>query len=402
MTATTGYQAGIETNQVSLSYVAETTWATLPSSQFQQIRYTSESMKRTLTRQRPGEIPSNREASAALTTQVAAGGSIGFALSYSTFDDWLSGLLGADWGSTLTINGVAADITLTNLSSVTATLSSTTALKFNSVTVGMWIRILGFSNSANNDFWLVTAKASAVSLTVTKATAGAPVTETPTGTNAKVRAQTIVNSTTFKSFYLQKKFSSSLWLRYPGCYITRGTIEGSVGSFLSGSFDLFASNETKSTLDASTGAILAAPTGRVNDPVTGWRGCYFTGVPAGVTLSDFSLTFENTSANGEFGMGSAAAAGVMPGYLTASGSFTAYFSSFTLYDRFTAETAANTSFISADSDGNAYVISLLNANIVDAPIVASGPNGAVMAKYVLEGNPQSAGGTVQLDKLPAT
>lgn len=402
MAATSGYQAGIETNVVELSYVSESTWGTLPSSQFQAVRFTSESLKRTKTRQRPGEVPVNREAPAALTTQVAAGGSVGFALSYGTFDDWLAGLLGADWGSAQTINGSSGDITLTNVSSTSATLSSTTSNKFQNLTVGMWIRILGFTNSANNDFWLVTAKASNVSLTVLKATAGAPVTETPSGAAAKVRAQTIVNSTLFKSFYMQKKLSSSLYMRYPGCYITRGTLQGSVGSFLSGSFDVFAKDEEKAISNASTGSVLAAPTGRVNDPVTGWRGCFFTGVPAGVALTEFSLSFENTQANGEFAMGSEAAAGVMPGYLTASGSFSAYFKDSTLYDRFTADTAANTSFISTDADSQAYVISLLNANIVDASVTATGPNGALIARYTLEGNPRSTTGTVQIDKLPAS
>ena len=123
MAATSGYQAGIETNVVELSYLAESTWGTLPSSQFQAVRFTSESLKRTKTRQRPGEVPVNREAPAALTTQVAAGGSVGFALSYGTFDDWLAGLLGADWGSAQTINGSSGDITLTNVSSTSATLS---------------------------------------------------------------------------------------------------------------------------------------------------------------------------------------------------------------------------------------------------------------------------------------
>lgn len=402
MTATTGYQAGVETNQVELSYGVEAAWGTAPATTFQAIRFTSESLKRSVTRQRPGEVPTNREAPAAITTQVAAGGSVGFAFSYSTFDDWLSGLVGADWGATIAIAGVSGDITVTNVSSTSATLSSTTALKFTDLTVGMWIRTLGFTNTANNDFWLVTAKASAVSLTILKATTGAPVTETPSGAAAKVRAKTIVNSTTFKSFYLQKKFSSSLWLQYPGSYISRGTLQGSVGSFLSGAFDILAKDESKATSDISTGGVVAAPTGRVNDPVTGWRGAFFTGVPAGVTLMDFSLSLENTSANGEYGLGSASAAGMLPGFLTAAGSFTAYFSSFTLYDRFTAETAAKTSFITADSDGNAYVVTLLNANIVDASITAGGPNSAVMAKYTLEGNPASGGGTVQIDKLPAT
>ena len=71
MAATSGYQAGIETNVVDLSYLAESTWGSLDSGQFQAIRFTSETLKRTKTRQRPGEVPVNREAPAALTCRAS-------------------------------------------------------------------------------------------------------------------------------------------------------------------------------------------------------------------------------------------------------------------------------------------------------------------------------------------
>lgn len=402
MAATAGYQAGTEANQVEFSYGVEATWGTAPAAMFQAVRLMSETLAGSKTRARPTEINPAREVIAAVTTQEQAGGALNFALSYGTFDDLLSVLLGSDWGSVVALAGVSADITITDVASLTGTLSSTTTGKFANIAIGQWIRTLGFTNAANNDFWRVTAKADNQTLSVTKATAGVPVTETPTGAAAKVRAQTIANGTQFKSLYGQKKFSSSLWLRYPGTYVTDGSITSTVGQFLSGAFNVITKDEEKATADASTGGVTAAPTGRVHDPVGGWRGVYFNNGAVAATVSEAALTLKNNSAALEFGLGSAAAAGVLTGTFGADGTVKMYFKDFTQFDLFKAETAGSVSFISADAAGNAYVFTFLNANFMNPQIVAGGVGQAVMATFQIEGNPQTGGGTFQIDKLPAT
>jgi hypothetical protein len=98
MAGTTGYQAGVESSFAQIGYVQETVWGILPAApQLKGIRYTGESLSGSKTRQRPNEIRGDRQASAAVTTDESAAGSINFALSYGTFDDILSGVLGGEW-----------------------------------------------------------------------------------------------------------------------------------------------------------------------------------------------------------------------------------------------------------------------------------------------------------------
>lgn len=399
MAATTGYAAGVEANNTEISYGTEATWATAPAATFQAIRYTSETLGPNKQRDRPSEISTSREAAGAVTVRAQAGGSIAFAMSYGTYDDMFSVAVGADWQAAQAINGVSGDLTITNLSATTATISSTTSNKFLAISVNQWLRTLGWTNAANNDIWRITAKASEQSMTATKATVGAPVTETPSGTAAKIRARMLRNGALFKSLYFQQKLSSSLWLRYPGSFFPRVTLSGGVGQFLNGSFELLSQQEVKGTSDASTGGVLAAPTGRVHDPVPGFAGAFIDAAPIGSVLDSFSITIENQGAALAFGMGAEAAQGALPGTLVASGQFRIYFRDFTLYDRFVALTTGAFSVVTKDAAGNAYVITLPGSVLINPAIEAGGSGQPVMATFQVEGSP---GPFIQIDQLVAT
>jgi hypothetical protein len=399
MPATTSYQAGTEANATQLSYAVESVYGVVPATTFQAIRYVSESLSDTKTRARPSEINNTREVSAAVTTQESAAGGINYALSYGTFDDFISVALGSDWQVAQAIAGVAGDIALTNTSATSATLISTAAGKFTNIAQGQWIRLLGFTNAANNGFYRVTTKVSALSLTL--ASIVPTVTETPAGTAAQVRAQTIANGTQFKSLYIQQKLSPSLWLNYPGSYVSGITLTGGIGQFLNGAINVLASQEKPATVDASTGGILPAPNGKVFDPINGFVGAFWNETALGATVDSFSISMANTGAAIEFGMGSSIGAGILAGTFEVTGSVKLYFKDFVIYSRFKAETAGSFEIIAKDSAGSAYVITAPNALLVNPQINAGGPGQPVWVTFALEGNPQSAGGTIQIDKLPA-
>lgn len=397
MVATVGYQAGAESNNLVTSYLQESTWGVLPAGQFQAIRLMGESLSGTKQRNRPAELNTTGEVSSAITTQEQAGGSINFGLSYGTFDDLLSGALNNDWQAKQVIAGASGDITLT---SGTNLLTSTTANKFANIAVGQWIRLLGFTNANNNVIARVVAKASNQSLTLS-APAAAFTTETPAGTAAQVRASVLTNGTVFKSFHVQQKFGAGLFLRYPGSFVSGVTISGGVGQFLQGSFTLLSQAENQATVDASTGAVLAAPGGRVHDPVGGFGGCYLAETPIQAVVDSFSVQVQATGAALEYGMGSASAQGVIMGLLQVTGSLKVYFKDFALYQRFKSEQQASLAFVTKDAAGNAYVITVLSAAIVNPKIEAGSQNTAVMAAFDIEGNPLTAGGTIQIDRLDA-
>lgn len=400
MTATTGYQASPESNDAVISYAIEATWGTTPAVAFQAIRFNSESLAGAKSRSRPSEINPTGEASSNVTQSEAASGGINYSLSYGTFDDFMSCALGADWGTTVSLAGVAGDIALTNVSATVANLVSTTTNKFQNILQGQFIRLLGFTNAANNAIYKVATKTDSTHLVLTSY--AVTVTETPSLTAAQVRACMLRNGPAFKSLSVQKKMSSAMFLEYPGVAVTGMTLSGSVGQFFGGSFTLLAKSESSATVDASTGAVVAAPTGRVHDTVAGVGAVLVNDVAISAVVDTISFTMTRTGAAGQYGIGSSAAQGMTRGMLEASGQLKVYFKDFTDYALFKSETQQPISLVTKDSSGNAYVVTFLSAAIMNPNAVIGGPNQPVMGTFTLEGNPLTGGGTVQIDRLPAT
>lgn len=399
MVAVTGYQAGVESNATQLSYAMETAWGTFPGGALQAIRYTSETLAQNKTRQRPSEIQTSREASQAVTTQVGATGTINYAFSATTYDDFFASCLQNDWGTAQTIAGIAGDITLTNTAGV-ITLTSTLGTKFSALAVGQWIRLLGFTNAINNAEWYVSIKTDNSHLTLTGPNSATAVTETPALTAAQVRAKTIRNGTVFKTMHIQQQFSSALFLLYPGSYVSRMTMSCGVGNFVSGGIDVVAKSETTAT--STAGSVTAAPTGRVFDPINGFVGAFWNEAALGTAVDQFALTLENTGASPEYQLGSSSAAGVLGGTFMASGTFRAYFKDFTLYTNFINETSGRLAFVLKDSSGIMYVFTFLSAVLL-GKITAGGPNQPVYVEFSVEGGPSgSSSSTLVIDVLAAT
>lgn len=399
MAATTGYQAAVESNDTLLSYGIEATWGTAPSSAFQAIRYTGETLQGSKNRSRPAEINVSGEASSAVTQSETANGAINFALSYGTYDDFFSVVMANDWGTTVTLAGVAGDIALTNVSATVANLVSTTTNKFQNIVQGQWIRLLGFTNAVNNAICYVATKTDNTHLVLTTPF-GTTITETPGTTLAQVRGRILTNGTQFKSLSVQQKLASNIFLRYPGLFVTGMQLGAQVGQFVSGSFTCIAQSESSNTTDQSTGAVVAAPTGRVHDAVAGIGGILRNEVAIAATIDTFSISLTRDGSVAQYGLASSAAQGMTRGTTTVTGTLKLYFKTLTEYALFKAETQSRVELITKDAAGNAYVITLQSAALMNPGISSPGPNQPVTATFTLEGNPQAAGGTIQIDALP--
>jgi hypothetical protein len=394
--ATSGYQAGVESNAVELSYGKETTWKTAPSTTFQGLRITSESLSGQKARSRPDELRPDAQASAASTQSESAGGTISFAQSYRNGDDLLAALFNNDWSAALTIDGNTGDI-----SAVAAgnQLTSTTSGKFAAVQVGQYVKTSGFTASAgvNNGWRRVVAKPDNQTLTLSTP---ALVNETPAGNAAKLRGSMLRNSNVFQSLYIQKKLSSTQYLVYPGSQITAGQLQKQQGQFTTGSYTLVSAYEDKATADASTGGALPAPSGRVIDTVAGFQKLQINGTDVAATVQAINLNVTKEGAGADYGMGSASAQGMRIGKLTVTGSVDVYFADFTLYDQFKSETMNLLSWREVDAAGASYVYSLPVAALMNPKITAGGPNRPVMATFELEGNPDpTLGCTLQVDRF---
>lgn len=386
--ATTGYQAGLDANDVELSYAPEATWGDKPTVAFQGIRFTGESFSGSKTRDRPKEVNFSGQASAAITTKETATAGLNFALSFGTYDDMLAGLFNGAWSTALEISG-------TDISATADGLASVTAGKFDTVSVGQWIKVAGFTAAADNGLFRVTAK------TGTSVTVQGGMTVEAAGDDVSVHGSTLKNGTVFTSFFFQKKLTPTQYLTYPGTYLTGGNINAGVGQFMQGDFSGVAKAEEKAAASSSTGAVIVAPAGRVLDTVTGVKSLLMDGAPVGAVVDTINIQIQKDGADAQYGVGSAQARGVTKGTLTVSGSLKTYFKDFTLYDRFKSETASALSYITQDDIGNAYVVTLPAATIMNPKIVAGGPGQPVMAEFTLEGNPHpTLGWTVQIDRFP--
>jgi hypothetical protein len=393
----TAYSAGVETTDVQLSYIAESTWGTAPNSAATAIRITGESLSGTKQRTRPNEITGTRRVSPAVTQQEAAGGAINFNLSYGTFDDLFAGVLGDDWTTALAIDGVGGDISTVASGNK---LTSTTAGKFTNVLAGQWIKLSGFtaSSGANNGYYRVATKTSATELVLAGKTVAD---ETPSGTAAKVRGSMLRNGDLVKSYFFQKRLASNLFLRYPGTMFAGLTLSGGVGQFFTGTLQAASRSELNETTAAGNGSVNAAPTGGFFDAVAAFGGVQIDDTAIGAVVNSVSLEVSRDGAGLDYGMGSAAAQGARWGQVQVGGSIDIFFKDFTQYALFKAETRARVAWRMADAAGNTYIVTLAGANIMNPTITAGGPNQPVIARFTIEGGNDSALPSVQIDRFAA-
>jgi hypothetical protein len=410
----TGFNAGIDSSDVIVRYGEEVTWNTVPAIAFQEIRLTGESLSEQKTRTRPEEIKADGFVSHALTTQVQASGGINFALSYGTYDDMLSSLLNSSFSSDLAIQSVATtgiittyDGTTTQLPNLTGAGFATNGDLFNSVVAGQWIRVSGYGN-ANDGLYRVTAVDAANDEIQVSQTAGngANIIDADVSVAAEVNIQGsyVRNGVAFRSFYIEKQLSATLFLFYSGSYISDGNLTAQVGGFLEGSFNFLSASEASGSSTAGTGGPVAAPTGRVIDTVAGFSQLEVNDTAIAAVVQGISWNVTKNNARAQYGLGQADAQGMARGTIDVSGTMSVYFTDFTLYTLYKNETDQIVSFAALDDLGQGYIFTLPGVTLMNPQVVAGGPDTDVVSEFELEGNGGSGvydGVIMQIDKIPA-
>lgn len=95
------------TSQTRLSYIAETAYGTTPATPaFTNARFTSEAITPNRETVTSNEIRPDRNVTDLIQVGQSAGGSLGFELSYGSFDPFLESLLYSTWSTNVLKNGV--------------------------------------------------------------------------------------------------------------------------------------------------------------------------------------------------------------------------------------------------------------------------------------------------------
>jgi hypothetical protein len=390
----TGYNAAISSNDVSMSYAPEAAWGVKPAVAFQQLRMDSEGFTQTKGRGRPSEINPSGQVSAAVTQKVETKGDLKFSLSNATPFDMLAASI---MGTPLTAVNIAASTIAAVADGFT---DSGNGFITGNVTAGSWLRVRGFTGTGgiNGLYQVLSVVAGKIT------TLPAPPATKVVGDPITINGQKVLNANVFQSFFIQKMLSSSLFLQYPGAWPTSGGVSGATGGFFSGDLTFLAQDQLNVTADGSTGAQLVAASGDVFNTTTGFGAVYRGAAALTAKIQKIDLKWQGQSAAAQLAMGSAAAQGMRKGLLDVNGSVDLYFKDFNQYTEYLNETKSMLSFSACDVNGAGFVFTLANATLMDPKIVAGGPNQDVMASFTVEGNPSSAGGlfggaTLQIDKI---
>lgn len=213
---------------------------------------------------------------------------------------------------------------------------------------------------------------------------------------------TLKDSTTFRTLFIQKKLTTGEYLTYAGSALTDCSLSASLGQPLTGSFTVAAKQEVSATTDASTGSIVAAPTGKIFDNVGGFVSCTLDGADIGTKVHGWTLKMTRSGATAEYALGGSGAAGMIFGLLEVTGTLDVYFKDMTLYQRYVNETSGSLALTIQDAAANKYVFTIPACTMMNPKIVAGGPNQALMAQFSLEGNPSAGGNTIEIDRTPHT
>ncbi|MBS1015199.1 phage tail tube protein [Acetobacter persici] len=402
--ATAGIAAGAQTNDTVLDWALEATYKTPPTGNYQQGRFTAETLSRQETTARPLEINTVKEVSQSVVTQIAASGRISGALSTGTYDDFLAGVLGADFLSATLASTASLAVTLTKsnpswqnlptietgvsggfaefdpyggiLSISDASLPRNATVSYDKIVNGMHTIILP-SGELDNVF----SGSDPFSLS----------------TSGSVNSIYLVNGNVDKTYTIRKKILGK-YLMYPGSVINQVQLTFAQGQFAQVEIDVIPANEVLSDADVAS-SVLVAPSGVVHNTVDNFLGVSIFGVvPAGCVTSA-SIILARSGSKVDYGNGHADGCGADLGQFQATGSISLYFRTWDQYQAALSGTQGRVVIKSVDNTGNGYAFVFINAALRNPQLQTDSVNKTYELKLDIEGNPGTYGNTFAIFRL---
>lgn len=340
------------------AYCVETTYGTLPGSPtwkklwhnglaLQPVRETLQSKRKLGDRTSP--LPRLGKKSCA--------GSMDSELAYVAFDDFLEALFNGTFPTAFTavsgttIAAVAASQTITDSGS-----------GFGSVSAGDWVTISGFTNSANNGTFKVTA-ASAGSLTL--AYGSTSLVDEAAGATVSVSQQIrmeALSSSTPKSFCVQGRYTdlSSVEHLFKGVMVKSATFNVVPKDITKVSFQLLGND-----FDKAPTALSSIGTHGDYEAFDALSGTFTEADTATTKMTNLTMTVENNNSLADKALGLLVAEEQFQGHLSISGSVRFYFTGNSLVTKFWDETETSLEFSVSDPDGNDMTFGLPSVKLTD-------------------------------------
>ncbi|MDN7350680.1 phage tail tube protein [Acetobacter senegalensis] len=398
--ATTGYAAGEQTNTSPVDYAQEVTYNTPPGGTYQRLRMTGESLAANDSTSTPDEINDLPEVAETVLTGRATGGSLNGVLSYGTYDDFLAGILGADWISE-TFTSVDGGSVRPNYNDVAhnkgiVIINGDNKGFFNSIPGKGFITIRDDTKGLNyttfysyndgnslivgDDFFLKYDWNDGL------------LTD-----GATLSFNGIINAALGKTYSIRKKMSGN-WQVFSGCMVNQVQIQLQKGQVPTVQIDFVGSDMTVTTVDVSS-AVNAATTSPLMDVVGGFLGCSVFGQSPAGCIQSATITLARDGSGQDTGMGHVGACGIQFGALKASMDIEYFFKDYTEFLAWQAGQKGQVSVSIKGSDGYGYQFTVLNGRIFNPKNPISGKNATIVTTISVTGNPLPGGGTFAITRI---
>ena len=326
----------------SMAYVLESTYGVTPTSPvFKALRHKTTTLGLSKSSFQSEELRSDRQIADFRHGTRQVGGDIGCELSSQSFDDLLEATLGGTWAvkgtkTAATISAAAGDNSFNDSGSgfVTAGFE-----------VGDRITVSGFTASANNTTFTVTAVTSA-KITI-GGTDGDVIVDESAGNSITLvtAADKLSAGTTRRSFTVERLFADiTQYRRYAGIEFNTLALQVQPEGIVSATFGVLGQSETGGTAILSGATYSPATT---TSPMDGFSGSITEGGTTIALVTEVSLNLDN-GLQALFVVGSPNTIHPSIGRSNGTGTVTAYFEDVTLLNKFINETESSLVFTVGD------------------------------------------------------
>jgi hypothetical protein len=391
-----------DSNRVALVFLEEVSWGVNPGTAPDEFRYTSESLGQSTTTVTSEEVRSDRQIAAVARTAVEANGDVNFELSYDNYDAVVyEGGLYSTFSADLGIGPVAIDADNgTNRFEDPITAGT----MFANVSVGQWVKTDGFTDPANNDFFLVTDKDGVgpddwIEVFADKSL----VTESGSG-DETVSGQMIRNGTTLKSYSAEKQFLDiTQFLEFNGLRVNSWTLNIAAGALRNGTVSFLGKNANALAATTSMAAVTAANSLDPLNAIDNVVDCFENDASIAATQDLLSVSFTvNNNARSQPAIKTLGNIGIGIGSVGVTGAMSMYFVDETHYDKYINFTTTSLAFLTTDAAGNSTIYTFPRVKFTDSQVVVGGRDQDVTAEFTWEAfRDADTDSTIQIDKFDA-
>lgn len=376
-----------DTSAGQLLYIKEGSFGVDPGGNYNELRFTSESLVNSVSSEVSEEIRSDYQRPDIAITGFSYSGDINGELSYGTYDEFMEGLMRGSWGT------AATQVSLSDISSASNVLTSAAGSGLDTFSEGdlMYLSHSGGTiDDGTHDGWYVVDASTSSSVTILYPDI-ADQTAGELGTVVLDHDGILNQGTTLASFSIEKGFTDiNQYIMYRGARCGQLTLDVPTQGKLGATFSFMASTEESAAgssgggtpVGANTNQILTAPNHLITAAISGITN--FRPISFNLTINGNQRDQRDAKTKGPIGIGS----GTYD--IEISGDF--WFEDAVLYNRVLNETLSDMLIGFRDASNNGYAFRFPSMRATQGEVSVSGQNQDLVASMTFQARRETIDG----------